>query len=1439
MAISASSRNPYYPSKGHGSFRGSTRNGNHQGRAAPPTTVSMAATRNTRVPSGESRITTESRIQAHHLEVSALPSAKFRPTEAQLRWAQFHRSKRASKTRQQVEAFWQTPANIDEVPGWKEGDGNTTQESGSSDNDTIGSNENAKSFSNDASDHSSQKRLSPHNKQIARKRLSGHRRRMRKRRPRPGDPKISRGRRVLLRVSARATEERRAHFKENGYHISAGKINEEVEVEDDDASVDSIRDSLELNLSLLSSHEVPDEQSVFTTSTNQSSKSRRSAKSVGSVHRRKTKAVAPKSKKILGYIASVDSFEDEKRVQRFEEAYNLLWASTKSNGEQQHHPEVKTPLKRWTRGSHVESAFPADVQLRTPRIPSGRYHQDSELKDRGASWLVHLPDKVRSVHLSAQRLLRPDGTYAPPDVSDEDEKLEVLSPGQQKFDELVAILQHSPEVNPEEASAPENNTPSPGFAWAQSMADLNRLRNSDTKRESLDPMASSVAQGAAVVAGVSPLAGTADSIHAPGMNFDGTFSQYREDSSPPNSRSLAASKKNLSERWTVEKEGEGEKGKRFRMGTKVKGFTKKIFSKSDSTLQGKEVSTKGQTHADVHSLSTNYMRVVKGVSKPAPSPRHGTDKEMPPPAPTTRSTRAISPTRGPRQSLSPEQIREFNKQIVVNTKAYFDETSNSVIDTDGTTSEASGNQMSQFSIQNLMLSPTLLAKRLQQAIRAVELRKWDQVSYLTSANPWLAEMADVCTNQYLLHNLALNGAGGDNGQIPAPEKLNIELIEANPGAVHKFDNDGNLPLHMAAACANLPLTRELGKRFSSGASVRNNDGLLPLHLAIMACSSRPSGASGDGPQSVKTILNLFPGAVGVCDNNGNLPLHVAAASLSGDVGVEVVYMLLDEGERQGRTASGLKLRGTEKMKSIREDLSDFTESTTTVTDSSSPAADVISESTCINLVKNSHGNTPLTTAIRSLAGWQVVEALVSSRGGEEAALDVDASFRNALHLLVTAEYADPASILSLLKILPGIASVRNGKGVLPIETACMSMMSREVILALVLVDLPVDLDEKTGVKVREGYGGSWWFLACDCDDEHVDIVLEGCTSRDNGSVISRATPNCKQVFDALDFGTEENPIQGGRKVKLRCFSKEAPYLEETALLQKKVDFDRIAVEDIFNFCVHEYEGYASSSAPKQFCIAVEQPSTTLARIVDKFTNNPEYRAEREMFNKYLSKVGLVLRIIAKTIKELHARGIVHGNIGMRTCGKFGDEWKLMESIGCRMNNEEFQSSHLNENSPPEAVDFREDKQNNVAIFRSSLPAHYSVDLWAFGKLAFEVLVGEPLIPFDSTQNVHDDSEALAAISSWNETDLRQVIRKLEDTGMSSLGADMITHCLCANPIDRPESIDEVLNHPFWRDTKRKATQQQKLQSASSISLKSVVPTVKKSPSRRPRRRFAA
>eukprot|EP00957_Ditylum_brightwellii_P185984 14159510-Ditylum_brightwellii.AAC.1 len=100
-------------------------------------------------------------------------------------------------------------------------------------------------------------------------------------------------------------------------------------------------------------------------------------------------------------------------------------------------------------------------------------------------------------------------------------------------------------------------------------------------------------------------------------------------------------------------------------------------------------------------------------------------------------------------------------------------------------------------------------------------------------------------------------------------------------------------------------------------------------------------------------------------------------------------------------------------------------------------------------------------AIKAFASWQVIEALASGISGKDSALEMVDNC-NALHHLVGKKYADPPSVLSLLKVVPGIASIYDGEGVLPIQTACMNCLPCEVILALALVDLPVDLDSKDG-----------------------------------------------------------------------------------------------------------------------------------------------------------------------------------------------------------------------------------------------------------------------------------------------------------------------------------------------------------------------------------------
>jgi hypothetical protein len=151
----------------------------------------------------------------------------------------------------------------------------------------------------------------------------------------------------------------------------------------------------------------------------------------------------------------------------------------------------------------------------------------------------------------------------------------------------------------------------------------------------------------------------------------------------------------------------------------------------------------------------------------------------------------------------------------------------------------------------------------------------------------------------------------------------------------------------------------------------------------------------------------------------------------------------------------------------------------------------------------------------------------------------------------------------------------------------MQMNPREVILALVLVDLPINLDCKDASLINNGYGASWWYLVCECDDYYVSIVEEVVSmcsfpqirslclmKNESGEVLLvRATPKCKNVldrvlrilgryefadsspidtnseigvesFNALDFGTQTDPIPQGKCVILKCYTSEESFLME-------------------------------------------------------------------------------------------------------------------------------------------------------------------------------------------------------------------------------------------------------------------------------------------------------
>ncbi len=398
--------------------------------------------------------------------------------------------------------------------------------------------------------------------------------------------------------------------------------------------------------------------------------------------------------------------------------------------------------------------------------------------------------------------------------------------------------------------------------------------------------------------------------------------------------------------------------------------------------------------------------------------------------PTENSPSRVSFTSSALAGLSPKKYREAHNRVMHNS-TLLGNLEQEIIDTDGTTSDASVPGVDPHMLASLMLSPDLLQKRLHQAVRAIEERLWDDVVYLVNANPWLAEMCELTTNQYLLHKIAFFGA-------TASRELCKHLMEMYPPAVYKFDQDGNVPMHLAAASGHLKMIRMLGEKFESGASIRNEDGMLPLHFTIASYGEYDGEYDIEHDEDddkasplrvIKTVLKFFPTAVAIGDNDGNLPIHVAAECLHGGFGVDVIYLLLDEADRQLQDPQGARFHNKLKLEDIvNDDISASTIPTDGETNST------LDEKIHCNMVKNDFGETPLLAAVRCRRGWDIIEALVSGPGGRTAALYEDTEKNNVLHLLV-GEYQDPAAAMSILKIVPETATKHNSDGILPIEVS--------------------------------------------------------------------------------------------------------------------------------------------------------------------------------------------------------------------------------------------------------------------------------------------------------------------------------------------------------------------------------------------------------------------
>lgn len=279
----------------------------------------------------------------------------------------------------------------------------------------------------------------------------------------------------------------------------------------------------------------------------------------------------------------------------------------------------------------------------------------------------------------------------------------------------------------------------------------------------------------------------------------------------------------------------------------------------------------------------------------------------------------------------------------------------------------------------------------------------------------------------------------------------------------------------------------------------------------MAISSGAHARAGVVPTLlVNLILTYFPRAVAVADNQGNLPIHLAAGSLTGDVGVDVVNILMAEARKLASVKSEF-LYGS--LVKDPDDASQFSRASSHVS---------VDRESDYTLVLNKCQETPLLTAIRARAGSKIIEGLLNCGSGPQSILFRGSDGNSALHLLVSQDYVDPTSAMTVIKLYPEAALVKNEDGFLPIEMACINASPSEVILALALVDLPFEIDDVYCSSIRDGFGRSWEFLICECDDQYVGVVeevLSLCSYEQTralcfyNDVIGKATPQCRDVLE--------------------------------------------------------------------------------------------------------------------------------------------------------------------------------------------------------------------------------------------------------------------------------------------------------------------------------------
>ena len=743
---------------------------------------------------------------------------------------------------------------------------------------------------------------------------------------------------------------------------------------------------------------------------------------------------------------------------------------------------------------------------------------------------------------------------------------------------------------------------------------------------------------------------------------------------------------------------------------------------------------------------------------------------------------------------------------------------------------------------------TYWSTQSQQLFNYIGDDNWYMVEKMLHKNPLLVEEADPATGELPLHKIVEHASSWT---------LLIDMIlTLYPKAVVHKDFAGQLPIHHAAHADNLTALEIIYESYRNGAKDADESGCYPIHVAAVSGSIESiKYLTMKVPDSVHTVTSggsSLPlhlackeySSVGVITSLLRTSYHFSLASQNDENGELPLHLLLRCGAEVDVVAVKTLLTCHLKAVGTRDEAGD-TPLHIALKNNCKPAVveTLLSHFPGSSVVMDGEGHSPLFLALSNSAEDETSVALikyapqmVTLKDDRTAKLPIEVATENQLSLFIVYRLLKQDMPIDLkervqVRLIPhhyswnhilldvgdryyqvvskilqqctqpqvlALAHVEDSKGQIALASA--TPICRHEIRVMLRLFNTLEL-----VKQRPAFtnGASdteiFYALRYEPPPEQSDLFSTDYDGKeaDAEDFTEDWDDDLSQISSAsrVAMNEEEANLSVAEKLKLirnekgqHVIAKITPrsdIVERELKIRKDFNLSRHYVPSVISVHHTVHHGaYQSASAEAAYCITMEGADSTIEHQMLDYR-----RAGKAFPASELKRVGV-------SLLHLHENGLVHTDFGPQSVGKFGPLFKLLGVGGCVAIGGETDPKH-GIYHPPESisvetveVDGKERKTAKVV----SVTASDALDIWAFGNMVYEAMVGTPLSAY-SHRGQRVKSSNLAKIAKWDDHSLQRALRFVdaEDT----LVRDVISKFLHPDPAQRFQSIREAIADPFF------------------------------------------